>query len=79
MAHCLQQGVSASGRYFGESIANRMYEKSPWRRAMLPPRDEETGTWPGMAEVFRQETAALSDYVSMRWGLAAGRVWRVRT
>ncbi|MDR0684238.1 MAG: hypothetical protein LBF83_03830 [Spirochaetaceae bacterium] len=78
MAHCLQQGVSASGKYFGETLANRMYEKSPWRRALLPPRDEDLGSWPGIAETFRREAAALSDYVSMRWGLAAGRVWRVR-
>ncbi|MDR2444829.1 MAG: hypothetical protein LBD44_02675 [Spirochaetaceae bacterium] len=78
MAHCLQQGVSASGKYFGESLANRIYEKSPWRRAVLPPRDEESGAWPGIAETFRREASALSDYVSMRWGLAAGRVWRVR-
>jgi hypothetical protein len=78
MAYCLQQGVSASGKYFGESLANRMYESSPWRRATLPPRDEESGGWPGIAEAFKRETAALSDYAAKRWGLAAGRVWRVR-
>jgi hypothetical protein len=77
MAHCLQQGVSASGKYFGESLANRLYEKSPWRRAVLPPRDEESGAWPGIGEVFTREALALSGYVSTRWGLAAGRVWRV--
>jgi hypothetical protein len=78
MGHCLQQGVSASGKYFGEDVANRLYQRSPWRRAALPPRDEESGTWPGIAESFRREAAAFSDYVSMRWGLSAGRVWRVR-
>jgi hypothetical protein len=78
MAHCLQQGVSASGKYFGEDIANRLYEKSPWRRAVLPPRDEKSGNWPEIADSFRRETSALSDYVAKRWGLAAGRVWRVR-
>jgi hypothetical protein len=78
MAHCLQQGVSASGKYFGESIAGRLYEKSPWRRAALPLRDEEAGNWPELADSFKRETAAFSEYASMRWGLAAGRVWRVR-
>ncbi|MDR0663884.1 MAG: hypothetical protein LBF80_07415 [Spirochaetaceae bacterium] len=78
MGHCLQQGVSASGKYFGEDVANRLYEKSPWRRAALPPRDEESGTWPGIAESFKKEAAAFSEYVSTRWGLSAGRVWRVR-
>jgi hypothetical protein len=78
MAYCLQQGISASGKYFGESLANRMLEKSPWRRATLPPRDEESGGWPEIADSFKREATALSDYVSMRWGLAAGRVWRVR-
>ncbi|MDR2803276.1 MAG: hypothetical protein LBB22_03175 [Treponema sp.] len=79
MAHCLQQGVSASGKYFGENLANRMYEKSPWRRATMPPRDEAAGNWPGLAESFKRETIALSDYAMKRWGLAAGRVWRVRS
>jgi hypothetical protein len=78
MAHCLQQGVSASGRYFGENLANRMFEKSPWRRAAFPPKDEESGNWPGIAESFKRETAAFSEYAASRWGLAAGRVWRVR-
>jgi hypothetical protein len=78
MAHCLQQGVSASGRYFGETLAGRLYERSPWRRAVLPPKDEAAGNWPDIAESFRVEAAALSAYVRQRWGLAAGRVWRVR-
>jgi hypothetical protein len=78
MAHCLQQGVSASGRYFGETLAGRLYERSPWRRAVLPPKDEAAGNWPAIAESFRAEAAALSAYVRQRWGLAAGRVWRVR-
>jgi hypothetical protein len=78
MAHCLQQGVSASGKYFGETIAVRLNEISPWRMAMLPPRDEDTGNWPVIAESFRAEAAAFSEYAASHWGLAAGRVWRVR-
>ncbi|MDR1257476.1 MAG: hypothetical protein LBJ86_06990 [Spirochaetaceae bacterium] len=78
MAHCLQQGVSASGRYFGENLAGRLYERSPWRRAVLPPKDEAAGNWPAIAESFRAEAAALSGYAHDRWGLAAGRVWGVR-
>jgi hypothetical protein len=78
MGHCLQQGVSDSGRYFGETLANRLYERSVWRRASMPPRDEASGAWPGLTESFRNEEAAFSNYVSARWGLAAGRVWRVR-
>jgi hypothetical protein len=78
MAHCLQQGVSASGKYFGETLAVRLSERSPWRMAALPPRDENTGNWPIIAETFRAEAAAFSEYAAAHWGLAAGRVWRVR-
>ncbi|MDR1363726.1 MAG: hypothetical protein LBJ35_06725 [Spirochaetaceae bacterium] len=78
MAHCLQQGVAASGKYFGENLAGRLYEKSPWRRTALPPRDDDAGNWPAIAESFRAEAAAFSEYAAGRWGLAAGRVWRVR-
>jgi hypothetical protein len=76
MAHCLQQPASQALRYFGETLASRI-DASSWRRAVLPKKDEATGTWPTIGEAFRQEAAAFSAYVNGRWGLAAGRVRQV--
>jgi hypothetical protein len=76
MAHCLQQSASQAGGYFGGTLAGRIYEIS-WRRTVLPPRDEATGTWPDLVRVFSREAEALSAYVNRRWGLDAGRVYRI--
>ncbi|GHU78742.1 hypothetical protein FACS189462_3910 [Spirochaetia bacterium] len=75
MAHCLQQSVSQAPRYFNERAA--IIDASPWRRAVLPQKDEAAGTWPTIGEAFRQEAAAFSSYVNDRWGLAAGRVRQI--
>jgi hypothetical protein len=76
MAHCLQQPVSRAGWYFGEVLAGRIDESS-WRRGVLPPVDEASGTWPSLAQAFTREADALSAYVNRRWGFAAGRIRRV--
>jgi hypothetical protein len=76
MAHCLQQPVSQAALYFGETLAGRI-DDSPWRRTVLPPRDEASGSWPELARAFTAEAAAFSAYVNRRWGLAAGRVRRI--
>ncbi|GHV02777.1 hypothetical protein FACS189485_04250 [Spirochaetia bacterium] len=76
MAHCLQQSAAQAPRYFGETLASRI-DASSWRRAVLPKKDEATGTWPTIGEAFRQEAAAFSSYVNGRWGLAAGRVRQI--
>jgi hypothetical protein len=76
MAHCLQQSVSQAGGYFGGTLAGRINESS-WRRSVLPPQDEAAGTWPDLARAFSQEAEALSAYVNQRWGLSAGRVYRI--
>jgi hypothetical protein len=77
MAHVLQQPVSRAGRYFGETLASRI-EASPWRRTVLPEKDEAAGTWPALAEAFIAEARAFDAYVAGRWGLGAGRVYRIR-
>ncbi|MDR2486231.1 MAG: hypothetical protein LBD55_12685 [Treponema sp.] len=76
MAHVLQQSVSQAGEYFGKTLASRI-DASSWRRAILPPKDEATGSWPGIARAFQAEAEAFSEYVNRRWGFAAGRVWRI--
>ncbi|MDR2136597.1 MAG: hypothetical protein LBO76_08280, partial [Treponema sp.] len=73
MAHVLQQPVSRAALYFGQTLASRI-DASPWRRAVLPEKDEAEGTWPALAEAFLAEAAAFDAYVRGRWGLAAGRV-----
>ena|GEM_PF-522976 len=73
MAHIMQQPVSGAEKYFGETLAGRI-DASSWRRTVLPPKDEATGTWPELGIAFRTEAEALSAYVNQRWGLAAGRV-----
>ncbi|GHV79888.1 hypothetical protein AGMMS49944_16790 [Spirochaetia bacterium] len=76
MAHILQQSVSQAAKYFGETLAGRISEHE-WRHTVLPPKDEAAGNWPELAEAFAAEAAAFSAYVNQRWGLAAGRIWRV--
>jgi hypothetical protein len=76
MAHCLQQSASQAPRYFGETLASRI-DDSPWRRTVLPKKDEASGSWPAIASAFRLEAAAFSDYVNRRWGLSAGRVRQI--
>ncbi|MDR3333902.1 MAG: hypothetical protein LBT13_03295 [Treponema sp.] len=76
MAHCLQQSVSQSAKYFGETLAARI-DASSWRRTVLPPKDEATGSWPELTRIFRIEAEAFSAYVTQRWGLAAGRIRQV--
>jgi hypothetical protein len=75
MAHLLQQPVSRAGAYFGETLAGRI-DASPWRRTVLPEKDEAAGSWPELARAFRAEAEAFSAYAGQRWGLSAGRVWR---
>ncbi|GHV14565.1 hypothetical protein FACS189491_11040 [Spirochaetia bacterium] len=75
MAHILQQPASQASRYFNEKAA--VIDASPWRRTVLPPKDEASGSWPLIAEAFRLEAAAFSAYVNGRWGLAAGRVRQI--
>jgi hypothetical protein len=77
MAHVLQQPVSRAGRYFGETLASRI-DASPWRRAVLPEKDEPSGAWPALAEAFITEARAFDAYAAGRWGLGAGRVHRIR-
>jgi hypothetical protein len=77
MAHVLQQPVSRAGRYFGETLASRI-DASPWRRTVLPEKDEQSGTWPVLAEAFIAEARAFDAYTAGRWGLGAGRVHRIR-
>ncbi|MFP3090997.1 hypothetical protein LQZ21_11800 [Treponema sp. TIM-1] len=76
MAHCLQQPVSRAGWYFGEVLAGRINESS-WRREVLPPMDEASGTWPDLSRAFMREAEALSSYVNRRWGFTAGRIRRL--
>ena len=73
MAHILQQPVSLAGNYFGQTIAGRI-DSSPWRRALLPEKDEVSNSWPELAETFTAEAGEFSAYVQSRWGLSAGRV-----
>jgi hypothetical protein len=77
MAHCLQQPVSQAPRYFGETLASRL-DASPWRRAVLPEKDEASNSWPDLALAFRAEAEAFSAYVNRRWSLSAGRVWDIQ-
>ncbi|MDR0589651.1 MAG: hypothetical protein LBG25_03810 [Spirochaetaceae bacterium] len=76
MAHCLQQPVSRVSWYFGEVLAGRINESS-WRREVLPPMDESSGTWPDLSLAFTREAEALSSYVNQRWGFTAGRIRRL--
>ncbi|MDR2952466.1 MAG: hypothetical protein LBU82_04405 [Treponema sp.] len=73
MAHVMQQNASESGDYFGRYLPLRL--ETSWRRASLPEKNEESGTWPALASAFAKEAQAFSAYINSRWGLAAGRVW----
>jgi hypothetical protein len=75
-AHVLQQNASQAAWYFGGNLAARL-EGSSWRKNALPRKDEASATWPEIAAAFQTEANAFSAYVKERWGLAAGRVWRV--
>jgi hypothetical protein len=77
MAHVLQQPASQASGYFGQTLASRI-DASSWRRTVLPEKDEQTLSWPVLAETFSAEAEAFSSYVNRRWGLAAGRVKNVR-
>ncbi|MDR3192344.1 MAG: hypothetical protein LBT87_04695 [Treponema sp.] len=77
MAHVLQQPASRAGAYFGETLAGRI-DASPWRRTVLPEKNEAAGSWPELARAFRAEAEAFSAYAGRRWGLSAGRVWGLR-
>ena len=76
MAHILQQSVLQAEDYFGKQLPQRL--ESSWRASALPQKDASSGTWPALADVFTEEAQAFSDYVNRRWGLSAGRVWRLR-
>jgi hypothetical protein len=76
MGHVLQQSVSQAGYYFGTALPARL--ETSWRKQDLPPKDEDSNSWPVLAEAFTREAQAFSDYVAGRWGLAAGRVSLIR-
>jgi hypothetical protein len=76
MAYCLQQAPPDAGKYFGGFSAAKI-ENGKWRKT-LPHKDKITGIYPAIAEAFTAESYAFSDYVNKRWGLAAGRIWRIR-
>jgi hypothetical protein len=76
MAHILQQPVSQSADYFGRQLPQRL--ESTWRASALPTKDASSASWPVLADAFAKEAESFSAYVNRRWGLAAGRVWRLR-
>jgi hypothetical protein len=73
MAYLLQQGLPEAPAYFGEALAGRI--AASWRRGVLPPG--RGPYWPELGRAFGDEAAAFSAYAEERWGLSAGRVWRV--
>jgi hypothetical protein len=72
MSHVLQQPVSQAAHYFGVTLPLRL--ENSWRKTSLPPKDQDSGSYPVLAEAFTREAQAFSAYVADRWGLAAGRV-----
>jgi len=72
MGHILQQPVSQAGYYFGTTLPSRL--ESSWRKQDLPPKDEDSNSWPVLTDAFTREARAFSEYAANRWGLAAGRV-----
>jgi hypothetical protein len=58
-----------------------MISRSPWREAALPPESRLNARgvryWPALERAFSAEAVAFSAYVNRRWGLSAGRVWRL--
>ncbi|MDR2509684.1 MAG: hypothetical protein LBC77_03455 [Spirochaetaceae bacterium] len=77
MAYIIQQPAGPAGEYFGKYAAGKI-EESEWRSAILPKKDEDSGTWPLLTAAFDAEAAAFSDYAFKRWGIAAGRVSRLK-
>jgi hypothetical protein len=81
MAHVLQEDESEAGAYFGETLPNRMIARSPWRENALPAESRVNSRgvryWPSLEQAFRAEAEAFSAYARRRWGLSAGRVWRL--
>ena len=81
MAHVLQQDEREAGVYFGETLPNSMIARSTWRENALPAESRVNARgvryWPGLERAFRAEAEAFSAYVRRRWGLSAGRVWRL--
>ncbi|MDR2467592.1 MAG: hypothetical protein LBD22_01365 [Spirochaetaceae bacterium] len=77
MSYIVQQTPGQAADYFGKYAAE-IIEESDWRKPVLPPKDEATGTWPLLAKAFEREAEAFSSYAAQRWGFAAGRVWRIR-
>jgi hypothetical protein len=77
MAYLLQQPVGAAAEYFGKYWPEKL-EQHEWRHTVLPEKNEETGFWPLLANEFSREASVFSDYVHKRWGLSAGRVWRIK-
>jgi len=76
MAHILQQPVSQASNYFGRQLPQLL--ESTWRASALPAKDDDSASWPALANVFVKEAEAFSAYVNRRWGLSAGRVWGLR-
>jgi hypothetical protein len=77
MAYIMQQPAYQARTYFGETLASRI-NASPWRRTVLPEKDEASNSWPEIGEAFEREAEAFSAYVRGRWGLSAGLVRKVR-
>jgi hypothetical protein len=81
MAYVLQEDESEAGAYFGETLPNRMITRSHWRGSALPAESRLNARgaryWPDLEQAFRAEAEAFSAYVGRRWGLSAGRVWRL--
>jgi len=76
MAYVLQQNVGAASHYFGSVLPSRLY-RTGWGRSFLPPQDRKTGTWPLLARLFTAEAQAFNRFVQERYGLTAGKVWRL--
>ncbi|MFQ3547440.1 MAG: hypothetical protein SNJ56_03810 [Termitinemataceae bacterium] len=77
MAYCLQQPVSGAAQYFGKTLPARLEPYGQYQ-SILKGKDEQTGSWPELAALFTREAQAFSDYVAKRWGLEAGRVWKIQ-
>jgi hypothetical protein len=76
MAHILQQPVSQVPDYFGRQLPQRL--ESTWRASALPMKSASFDFWPSLADDFAKEAENFSAYVKKRWGLEAGRVWKLR-
>jgi hypothetical protein len=77
MAYCLQQNVAGAALYFGKTLPERL-SAFPQHLQNIPEKDEKSGTWPVLANLFTAEARSFSDYVKKRWGLEAGRVWDIK-